>query len=72
MAGSGDDTIDGGGGGDVIGDGGGDDLVAYRGTELSIDGGSGVNTLEIVARGASSVNFADPPASIRSSATTTS
>jgi Ca2+-binding RTX toxin-like protein len=45
--GSGNDTIDGGGGADVINAGGGNDTVAYYGTENSIDGGSGVNTLQL-------------------------
>ena len=39
--GSGVDTIDGGGGADVISAGGGDDTVTFRGTETSIDAGSG-------------------------------
>ena len=43
--GSGNDTIDGGGGADIIAAGGGNDTVTYRGTETSIDGGSGSNTL---------------------------
>ena len=45
--GSGNDTIDGGGGADIIAAGGGNDTVAYHGTEASIDGGAGVNTLVI-------------------------
>jgi hypothetical protein len=43
--GSGDDTIDGAGGADVINAGAGNDSVAYHGTETSITGGSGTNTL---------------------------
>src|SRR5450432_3954212 len=43
--GSGNDAVDGGGGADVIGTGAGDDIVSYRGTELSIDAGTGINTL---------------------------
>src|SRR5450631_1622299 len=54
--GSGNDTIDGGGGGDVINAGGGNDAVAYYGTEISIDAGSGVNTLQL--RTATTVNLA--------------
>ncbi len=45
--GTGNDIIDGGGGADVINAGGGDDTVAYYGTENSIDGGSGNNTLQL-------------------------
>ncbi len=45
IGGSGDDTIDGNGGADVINAGAGGDTVNYRGTEVSIDGGSGVDTL---------------------------
>ena len=43
--GSGGDTIDGGGGSDVVTAGGGDDTVSYRGSEISIDGEAGNNTL---------------------------
>jgi RTX calcium-binding nonapeptide repeat (4 copies) len=43
--GSGNDTIDGGGGADIISAGAGNDSVFYHGTETSIDGGSGTNTL---------------------------
>src|SRR6202043_1622920 len=43
--GSGNDTIDGGGGLDVIVAGAGNDSVTYHGTESSIDGGTGSNTL---------------------------
>ena len=49
--GAGNDTIDGGGGADMIATGGGDDTVTYHGTEASIDGGSGVDTLVMVATG---------------------
>ena len=52
--GAGNDTIDGGGGADIIAAGGGDDTVTYRGTESSIDGGSGVDTLVMVATGGAS------------------
>jgi Ca2+-binding RTX toxin-like protein len=55
--GSGNDTIDGGGGADVIVAGGGNDTVTYRGTETSIEGGSGTNTLVLVS--AASVNLAN-------------
>jgi len=55
--GSGDDTIDGGGGADIIAAGGGNDSVTYRGTEASIDGGAGINTL--VMRTAATVNLAN-------------
>src|SRR5207245_535715 len=56
--GSGHVTIDGGGGADVIASGGGDDTVTYRGTENSIDGGSGIDTLVMAASGGTSaVNF---------------
>ena len=49
--GAGNDSIDGGGGADVIAAGGGDDTVTYRGTEASVDGGSGVDTLVMAATG---------------------
>jgi len=57
--GSGNDTIDGGGGADTINAGAGDDTVQYRGSEVSIDGNTGTDTL-IVSAGASlsAVNFA--------------
>ena len=56
--GAGNDTIDGGGGADVIATGGGDDIVTYHGTETSIDAGSGVDTLVMVATGGTTaVNF---------------
>ena len=55
--GSGNDTIDGGGGADIINAGAGDDTVSYRGTESSIDGGSGTNTLVMAA--AATVNLAN-------------
>ncbi len=54
--GSGNDTIDGGGGADVISAGGGDDTVSYYNSEVSIDGGSGTNTL--LLRAAATVNLA--------------
>ena len=44
---AGNDVIDGAGGADVIHAGAGDDIVAYRGTEASIDGGTGSNTLQL-------------------------
>ena len=43
--GAGADTIDGNGGADVILAGAGNDLVTYHGTEASIDGEAGTNTL---------------------------
>jgi Ca2+-binding RTX toxin-like protein len=57
--GSGNDTIDGGGGADIINAGAGDDTVTYHGTETSIDGNVGTDTL-IIAAGSSltAVNFA--------------
>ena len=55
--GSGNDTIDGAGGADVIAAGGGNDAVSYYGTEVSIDGGAGANTL--VLRAAATVNLAN-------------
>ncbi len=56
--GSGNDTIDGGGGADVIAAGGGNDTVTYRGSETSIDGGSGTDTLILtVSGGATAVNL---------------
>jgi Ca2+-binding RTX toxin-like protein len=54
-SGSGNDTIDGAGGADVINAGGGSDTVTYHGTETSIDGGSGTNTL--VMSSAATVNL---------------
>ncbi len=47
--GSGADTIDGAGGADVIATHAGNDTVIYRGTEASIDGGSGTNSLILQA-----------------------
>src|SRR5204862_4720655 len=47
--GSGNDTIDGGGGADVISAGGGNDAISYYGTETTIDGGTGTNTLVLRA-----------------------
>jgi Ca2+-binding RTX toxin-like protein len=56
--GAGNDTIDGGGGADVVAAGGGDDTVTYHGTEVSIDGGSGIDTLVMAATGGTTaVNF---------------
>ena len=55
--GSGADTIDGAGGADVIAAGGGNDSVTYRGTETSIDGGTGTNTLAMAS--AATVNLAN-------------
>jgi Ca2+-binding RTX toxin-like protein len=51
LGGAGADTIDGGGGADIISAGAGNDTVAYRGTETSIDGGSGSNTLVLKTSG---------------------
>jgi hypothetical protein len=57
--GSGGDSVDGGGGADIINTGGGNDNVVYRGTEASIDGGSGGDTLLLAAMGGiTAVNFA--------------
>ena len=55
--GSGNDTIDGGGGADTINAGGGNDTVTYHGTETSINGGTGSNTLVLSA--ATTVNLAN-------------
>jgi Ca2+-binding RTX toxin-like protein len=55
--GSGNDAIDGGGGADIISAGGGNDTVTYRGTETSIDGGTGTNTLLLNA--VATVNLAN-------------
>ncbi len=58
ITGGGVDTIDGGGGADIINSGGGNDVVTYRGTEVSIDGGSGTDTLILAASGGiTAVNF---------------
>src|SRR6185295_813468 len=57
--GSGGDTIDGAGGLDIINAGAGNDSVTYRGTESSIDGGLGSDTLILAAGGGiTAVNFA--------------
>src|SRR5207247_10488643 len=57
--GAGNDIIDGGGGADVINAGGGDDSVTVRGTETSIDGGTGSDTLVLAANSSvTAVNFA--------------
>jgi Ca2+-binding RTX toxin-like protein len=58
-AGSGNDTIDGGGGADVIAAGGGNDSVTYRGTESAIDGGSGADTLVMLAAATVNLGNAD-------------
>ena len=59
IGGFGNDTIDGGGGADIINASGGDDQVTYQGTETSIDGGTGVDTLVLAATGGiTAVNFA--------------
>src|SRR6202035_2843936 len=55
--GSGNDAIDGGGGADIINAGAGDDAVAYYNSEVSIDGGSGSNTL--VLHAAATINLAN-------------
>src|SRR4029077_6468209 len=60
--GTGADTIDGNGGADVIAAGGGSDSVTYHGTEASIDGGLGSDTLVMaVDGGTTSVNLAAAP-----------
>ncbi len=60
--GAGNDTIDGGGGADIINAGGGDDSVVTRGTEASIDGGTGSDTLVLLASSTvTAVNFAVAP-----------
>ena len=57
--GAGNDVIDGGGGADVISAGGGDDTVTVHGTETSIDGGTGSDTLVLAASSSvTAVNFA--------------
>ena len=53
--GGGNDTIDGGGGADVITAGAGNDSVSYYNSEVSIDGGTGTNTL--VLRAVTTVNL---------------
>ena len=55
VTGGGDDRVDGGGGADVISTGAGNDAVTYRGTEFSIDGGTGSNTLAL--RDATDINL---------------
>jgi len=67
--GSGNDSIDGGGGADVVDAGGGNDLIAYYGTEISIDGGSGINTLQL--KTAVNVNLANPDQTIADATTVT-
>src|SRR6202012_4148361 len=52
ITGSGNDIIHGGGGADIIEAGAGNDSVDYWGTETSIDGGSGANTLVLRASAA--------------------
>src|SRR6185436_1698999 len=53
------DTIDGGGGADVITAGAGNDSVSYYGSETSIDGGTGTNTLVLRAAGTINLGNAD-------------
>src|SRR6185503_15441040 len=55
--GSGNDAIDGGGGADVINAGAGNDAVSYYNSEVSIDGGTGSNTL--VLRVAANIDLAN-------------
>ena len=58
ITGGGVDTIDGGGGADIINSGGGNDVVTYHGTEVSIDGGAGNDTLVLAASGGiTAINF---------------
>ena len=57
--GSGNDTLDGGGGADTIAGGGGNDSLSYYGTETSIDGGTGTNTLVLRAAGTVNLGNAD-------------
>src|SRR6202042_829188 len=57
--GSGNDTIDGGGGTDVIAAGAGDDTVSYYGSETSLDGGTGNNTLLLKAAATVNLGNAD-------------
>jgi len=57
IGGSGADTIDAAGGADIISAGAGDDTVSYRGTEVSIDGQAGSNTL--LLRAGVTVNLAN-------------
>ncbi len=57
--GSGNDTIDGAGGADVVAAGGGNDTVTHHGTETSIDGGSGTNTLVMTAAATVNLGNAD-------------
>ncbi len=45
--GAGNDVIDGAGGADTLIGAGGDDTIVYRGSEISIDGGTGTNTLAL-------------------------
>jgi Ca2+-binding RTX toxin-like protein len=61
----GDDTIDGAGGSDIIAADNGSDTVTYRGTETSIDGGSGVNTLVMAAAATVNLGNADQTPSIQ-------
>ena len=63
-AASGGDTIDGGGGARAsINAGAGDDTVYFHGTEVSIDGGSGNNTLRVfdATGGMTAINFSLAP-----------
>ena len=58
------------GGADVIAAGGGNDTVTYRGTETSIDGGAGTDTLVLAASGGTTaVNLSVRPAPTRPPAT---
>ena len=57
--GAGNDIIDGAGGADVIAAGGGNDTVSYYASEVSIDGGTGTNTLVMRAAGTVNLGNAD-------------
>ncbi len=60
--GAGADVIDGNGGADTIRAGAGNDTVVYRGAEALVDGGAGLDTLELrVGAGITTVNFSVGP-----------
>ncbi len=72
IGGAGADLIDGGGGADVIAAGGGNDTVTFRGTEASVDGGAGSDTLVLIAGSAvTNVDFSVSPGNDQTSGDTT-
>ena len=71
ISGSGADTIDGGGGLDIINANAGDDRVTYHGSESTIDGGTGTDTLILAVGTTSNIDLGSTTDQTTSDATTT-